>query len=1185
MQDGITSLFTTIIMLVVTMHGLAAQTSWTRFTSSNGDFPKPTGSDDQTACVTADFNGDQRDDFIIASRGSGGLIELWLSTNTSGGFTRHPLDRANVRPEAGGDVHDIDGDGDLDLVLGQDITDNHIFWWENPAPIFSGPWKRHTIKSGGGTKHHDQVFGDFDGDGTTELVSWNQGSSALLLFDIPAAPKSATSWQSRKIASGSARDEGLVKADIDCDGIQDIVGAGRWWKHTGSGRYTEYVIAPAMNYTRVAVGQVIPGGRPEVFLVPGDDNGDGYWYRWDGTNWQSRRIGHFRHCHTLQLADFDGDNFLDLLTGEMWGSKRQSCELVIHYGNGQGTFRKTVIATGNGIHEGRVADIDGDGDPDIVHKPLTQGAPRVDVWRNDRKVLRLDRWKRHLIDGGMANNAMFVRSGDLDGDGDEDVVAGKFWYVNPNDSAATWKKEQIGDPLNNIAAIYDFDCDGDLDLFGTQGSGASPNAEFAWAENDGKGRFKIHTNIQRGSGDFLQGVAVGHFLGNDSLQIALSWHAANQGLQVLTLPPNPATQNWVWRRASMTSLDEDISIGDIDLDGDTDLMLGTVWIESPGAVVHVLGKVSDLKGVGGTPVPDRNRLVDIDRDGDLDVVVSLEQGCDVIWFENPLPKGTPTASWKRHLLGWAQGQGFSLDVADFDRDGDVDVVLGEHLGSTVNRVLIFENQVWSHDRTIDWRVHVVDTQAKSIIDHHDGTVAVDIDHDGDLDIVSVGWANRKVWWFENLAVGGPVIEAPVMTPTGGSFRGFRTVKISTVTPGTTIRFTTDGKNPTSSSRPYTGPITLSATTEIRARAFNYAASSDIGVATFARLIGELGYWRFDTGTGLTAFDDARDQHHAKIRGAAWTKSGKLQGALTFAGKGDRVEIGAMDVTGMAMTISGWVFPLSFSHLPMEDARIISKAYGVSEQHHYWMLSTLKVGSDTRLRFRLKANGTTSTLIADSGHLATNRWSHVAAIYDGTRMFLYLNGIEVGRRFKSGAIDTNPHIDVWIGDQPPSGSRPFHGSIDEVRVFDRPLSSLELRALAQDQQFTGFSSYGRGTPFCGENPRALPTRSPRVGDSDFAISSVDGPVNSIGILLIGFAPSRGFLFNGVNILIDLNLPIVTHWVWSDPSGRNLTPAPLNLAPPGTLVYTQFVWFNTPGIGCTLPPGVSLSATDRMDTLIR
>ena len=61
----------------------------------------------------------------------------------------------------------------------------------------------------------------------------------------------------------------------------------------------------------------------------------------------------------------------------------------------------------------------------------------------------------------------------------------------------------------------------------------------------------------------------------------------------------------------------------------------------------------------------------------------------------------------------------------------------------------------------------------------------------------------------------------IETP-GGSFRGAQQVTISTQEEGAVIRYTTDGSTPTSSSPQYTGPITVSKTTPIRARAFKDA---------------------------------------------------------------------------------------------------------------------------------------------------------------------------------------------------------------------------------------------------------------------------------------------------------------------------------------------------------------------------
>jgi hypothetical protein len=55
----------------------------------------------------------------------------------------------------------------------------------------------------------------------------------------------------------------------------------------------------------------------------------------------------------------------------------------ILYGDGLGDFRKTEIVVGHGWHEARLADLDGDGDLDLLNKPYTWETPRVDVWLNN----------------------------------------------------------------------------------------------------------------------------------------------------------------------------------------------------------------------------------------------------------------------------------------------------------------------------------------------------------------------------------------------------------------------------------------------------------------------------------------------------------------------------------------------------------------------------------------------------------------------------------------------------------------------------------------------------------------------------------------------------------------------------------------------------------------------------------
>ncbi len=54
----------------------------------------------------------------------------------------------------------------------------------------------------------------------------------------------------------------------------------------------------------------------------------------------------------------------------------------IFYGDGRGRFETTLVAQGVDNHESRVADLDGDGDMDIVSKPYSLGAPGLEVWLN-----------------------------------------------------------------------------------------------------------------------------------------------------------------------------------------------------------------------------------------------------------------------------------------------------------------------------------------------------------------------------------------------------------------------------------------------------------------------------------------------------------------------------------------------------------------------------------------------------------------------------------------------------------------------------------------------------------------------------------------------------------------------------------------------------------------------------------
>jgi hypothetical protein len=92
------------------------------------------------------------------------------------------------------------------------------------------------------------------------------------------------------------------------------------------------------------------------------------------------------------------------------------------------------------------------------------------------KALSLDRWQRHVIDSAKPWRSLFIAGADMDRDGHTDVVTGGWWYRNPGKPSGDWTRQDLGQPIYNMAAVFDFDFDGDFDVLGTAGKASDPNS-------------------------------------------------------------------------------------------------------------------------------------------------------------------------------------------------------------------------------------------------------------------------------------------------------------------------------------------------------------------------------------------------------------------------------------------------------------------------------------------------------------------------------------------------------------------------------------------------------------------------------------------------------------------------------------------------------------------------------------
>jgi len=373
---------------------------WQNLSSRKGDLPAPPGgSTQQTGAVVGDFDGDKVNDFILSFRQKPPAL-VWYRRLASG-WEATVIEKDYLTIEAGGALFDIDGDGDLDLVFGGDWQSNEVWWWENPCPRFdpTTSWRRHVIKKGGANQHHDQAFGDFLGTGRPQLAFWNQQAKAIFLAEIPPDPRAAESWPLIEIASGASAGstpytEGMSAFDVDADGKTDLLAYNMWFKHTGGTTFKPIRIAD--------VGGLIFAGRlkqsrvPQIVISPGDGKGPVRWYECEGNpenpaDWKGHDLldREVIHGHSLQLGDINQDGHLDIFLAEMakWREKEPGLDnpgatAWVFYGDGQGHFTRTEVVVGHGWHEARLADLDGDGDLDLLNKPYTWDTPRVDVWLN-----------------------------------------------------------------------------------------------------------------------------------------------------------------------------------------------------------------------------------------------------------------------------------------------------------------------------------------------------------------------------------------------------------------------------------------------------------------------------------------------------------------------------------------------------------------------------------------------------------------------------------------------------------------------------------------------------------------------------------------------------------------------------------------------------------------------------------
>jgi len=309
----------------------------------------------------------------------------------------------------------------------------------------------------------------------------------------------------------------------------------------------------------------------------------------------------------------------------------------------------TISDSANGARSVSAADMDGDGDMDVL-----SGYYNIAWYENDGS----ESFTPHTVSASAASS---VHAVDLDGDGDMDVVGSSSgsvgWYEN--DGSGSFATHKICNHYyhRGFRSVYALDVDGDGDMDVVTAS-YSPNDKIMWYENDGSQYFNHHIIADSVIG--ARSVSAADIDGDGDMDV-LSGH------NNIAWYEYDGLESFITHTVSSSGASSVYAV-DVDGDGDMDVVTAKqpdlVWYENDGSqrfTSHIIA--SDITNGHSA------YAVDFDGDGDVDLLSASGYYDKISWYEND-----GSQSFTTHIITTDADDAQSVYAADVDGDGDLDVL-------------------------------------------------------------------------------------------------------------------------------------------------------------------------------------------------------------------------------------------------------------------------------------------------------------------------------------------------------------------------------------------------------------------------------------------------------------------------------------------------------------------------------